>query len=162
MNLDHVLAAVDDHLVRFDALRAGKAPPAACDASARPLSGDYLGERVRVHLNLHNGCYVVSHGGRVAGYTNAIRLADVVPRVSVPGFERCHDDQVRNVHAYLDGDLAAIGDDVRGPPANWRRLRYNCRIQTKPCFVYEDDESCFAGAAEAVGLPGGRLWVSRR
>jgi hypothetical protein len=150
--------------------RASKAPPEVCDPSKRPLPASAIGKRVRVHMNLHNGCYVVSirrpagRGRRpgdrwqVAGYTKGLRLSDVTAQVSEAGFESCRREQVRNVHAWIDGILREVREDAP-PPEGWRRLRYNCRTQAFACF-YQDTGDCFVSATAAVGLSRGRFWVS--
>jgi hypothetical protein len=143
-----------------------KAPPAACDPSKRPLPASVIGQAVRVHWNWHNGCYAVSTntrgvGYRVQGYTPAVRLVSVTAQVSEAGFGRCHDDQEKNVHAWLEGTLVEAGPDIEGPPFGWRRVRYDClKATSQPCFFYEDTNLCFGSAREFVGLPGGRMWAS--
>jgi hypothetical protein len=139
--------------------RGSKTPPSFCDPSARPLSKKYLGQRVLVHVNLHNGCYAVTVGRRVVGYTDGLRLADVTARVRSREFERCQEEQVRNVHAWLLGTLTEIGARADAP-VGWTRLRYNCLRQRRPCFLLEGTETCFVSAPEVIALPGGRVWAN--
>ncbi len=135
-----------------------KVPPASCDPSARPLPPSALGKRVRVHLNLHNGCYVVTIAQKVAGYSPALLLTDVTSVVSKAGYARCREERSRNVHAYLEGTLEGAGE-ARGTvgPA-FRRLRYNC-LTAPPCFYLEDTGECLVRAKQAICLPQGRVWV---
>jgi len=125
--------------------REWKTPP-PCDVAAtgRQLRAGLKGERVRVHVNLHNGCFVVGHRGLVAGYARSLTLKNVQPRVSQAGWARCNTEQVRNVHAYLEGELASVS--ATRPGAGWRRITYNCKV-AGPAFHY-DDGSVFEGAAE--------------
>jgi hypothetical protein len=131
-----------------------KKPPAACNPSAKPLDARLVGQRVRVHLNLHNGCYVATWKGKVAGYAEALVLVEVRARVTPSGYERCRTEQTRNVHAFLEGRLERIGRSEAPPGA--RRLSYNC-LTGPPCFVFSDG-ACFAEAEMVVALPGGLVW----
>jgi hypothetical protein len=131
---------------------AWKTPP-PCDTAStgraltKAISKKLAGKPVRVHLNLHNGCYVFTHKGLVTAYARFFHLRDVLPRVGVGGYRRCHELKVRNVHAYLKGTFV---DDK--PPAKrgkgWRRITYNCKTNKRPCFYYVDNNECFEGAAE--------------
>jgi hypothetical protein len=146
-----------------------KRPPPRCDPSKRPLPiHDVLGVRARVHLNLHNGCYVVTIKSKVVGYAHALVLDDVTAGVSMSGYRRCRDEGVRNVHAFLEGvvvaaDAAALGS---GPPSpavskrrGLRRISYNC-LTHPPCFFYRDgSEACFESAERAVMYPAGLVLV---
>lgn len=131
---------------------AWKTPP-PCDvkATGRPLSASLSkkleGKPVRVHLNLHNGCYVFTLRGRVIAYATHFYLRDVRPKVGVGGFRRCHENKVRNVHAYLEGTFV----DGKPPPTRgrgWRQITYNCKTNQRPCFFYVDNDECFEGAEE--------------
>ena len=126
-------------------------PPCDVEATGKPLtkaiSKKLAGKPVRVHLNLHNGCYVFTSKGLVTAYARFFYLKDVLPRVGVGGYRRCHELKVRNVHAYLEGTF------VDGkPPAKrgkgWRQITYNCKTNQRPCFYYVDNDECFDGAAE--------------
>lgn len=131
---------------------AWKTPP-PCDTAStgraltKAISKKLAGKPVRVHLNLHNGCYVFTHKGLVTAYARFFHLRDVLPRVGVGGYKRCHELKVRNVHAYLQGTFV---DDE--PPKKrgkgWRRITYNCKVNKRPCFYYVDNNECFEGAAE--------------
>lgn len=132
-----------------------------CDSTKRPLPEALVGQHVhvRVHLNLHNGCYVVSLGGKVQGYTEALMLRDVTTAIMPAGYAACRDEQVRNVHAYLVGTLVEAGV-YHSPPAGWKRLRYNC-LTGPPCFVLRDEsERCLTIAPAVLALPGGHVWVA--
>lgn len=131
---------------------AWKTPP-PCDVAAtgrpltRALARKLEGQPVRVHLNLHNGCYVFTHRGRVTAYARFFYLTDVLPRVGVGGFRRCHQKKVRNVHAYLEGTFVD-GEPPATRGRGWRQITYNCKTNQRPCFFYVDNDECFEGAAE--------------
>lgn len=128
--------------------REWKVPP-PCDpkATGRQLDAKRLkGDQVRIHVNLHNGCYVVSNRGLVAGYAKALTLKGVGPKVSQGGWEKCNTTKVRNVHAWLEGAFVSQTATVpRGK--GWRRVSYNCK-ERGPNFYYTDDDSVFEGAQE--------------
>lgn len=138
-----------------------KRPLKPCTSAQRPLSRDVIGEVVRVHKNLHNGCYAVSdpRTRKVLGYTPALVLRDVRPHVSKAGHRRCMDQGVRNVHAFLEGTLASFGpesrhfDDESLLLRGWRKLTYNC-LTGDAAFHFRDDDSVFVGAERVVLLPG--------
>jgi len=134
-----------------------KKPPPTCDPSSRPLPDSALGQRVRVHLNLHNGCYVASKKGKVLGYSPSLELRDVTSSVSMSGYRRCREEQTRNVHAWLEGVLASADPAQPGSP-EWRRLSYNC-LTAPPCFFYVDTHSCFSSAEEVRCFQGGKVWA---
>jgi hypothetical protein len=135
-------------------------PPCAPAAAAKRLKHavqlrQLVGQKVRVHVNLHNGCYTISSRGRVAGYTKSLKLKDVTPRVSLSGWESCNVTKVRNVHAYLEGTLvSASAKKPRGKA--WKKITYRCK-EHGPCFYYPSTDKTFAGASEVVFLnKGGR------
>jgi len=104
------------------------------------------GDRVRVHRNLHNGCWVVSKGGKVQGYATSLTLKDVRPRVGAAGYGRCMSEQRRNVHAYLDGTLVSLR---ASSPQGWKRITYNCRDGPAGFYFVGSKSRLFEGAAEA-------------
>lgn len=107
------------------------------------------GEAVRVHRNLHNGCWVVSvrgsGGWRVAGYTTGVTLRDVRPRVGESRYRACKADQTRNVHAYLEGTLVKAS---ASKPKGWKRITYNCKTGPGPFFYFASSRKAFDGARE--------------
>jgi hypothetical protein len=111
------------------------------------------GKQVRVHVNLHNGCYVISHKGRVAGYARSLKLKDVTPKVSLQGWRACNTTQVRNVHAYLVGTLVSASAK-RPKGKSWSKITYRCK-EHGPCFYYPSTDKTFEGAAEVVFLNAG-------
>lgn len=135
-------------------------PPSSCDPGDRPLPRSAIGKKVRVHLNLHNGCYSVSVGGKVQGYTHALALRDVTTHVLKSGYKRCRDENKRNVHAFLQGTLVAAGKIATLPEGakNWRKVSYNC-LTHPPCFYFTDDGACLTSAYEVVAYPGGKVWA---
>jgi hypothetical protein len=123
--------------------------PPACDPSKRPLRIKGLkGKFVRTHVNLHNGCFVVSYKSKVQGYSKALKLKDVRPRVGQAGWQRCNTSQVRNVHAYLDGELVS-GKTSRKSGKGWRQISYHCKTHG-PYFFFVDTDEPFKGAKEAI------------
>lgn len=123
--------------------------PPACDPSKRPLKLKGLkGKFVRTHVNLHNGCFVVSYKSKVQGYSKALRLKDVRPRVGRAGWERCNTSKVRNVHAYLDGELVS-GKAAKKTGSGWRQISYHCKTHG-PHFFFVDTDKPFLGAREAL------------
>lgn len=125
-----------------------KLPPCDLEATGRVLTASKakgLG-RVRIHLNLHNGCVVVSSKGRVQGYVRGATLKNVRPRVGMAGYQKCKREQVRNVHSYLEGELASVG--TRRPSGGgWRKISYNCKTHG-PYFFFKKGGGKFEGAAE--------------
>jgi predicted DNA-binding WGR domain protein len=119
--------------------------------TGKPLTGALLaklrGKRVKVHLNLHNGCYVITYKGHVAAYTRAFHLKDAHPRIGLGGYKRCHEEQVRNVHAFLEGELVSAEPPRERGGRAWRSITYNCKTHG-PCFYFENDETCWNGSAE--------------
>jgi len=137
-------------------LKNPKAPPAECEPGDRPLDTESLiGQRVRVHLNLHNGCYAISQRGKTLGYASRFALASAASSVSRSGYKRCREEKKRNVHAWLEGVLL---DEPSRTPIGWRRVSYNC-LTHPPCFFYVDDGACFVKAIEVRGFEGGKVWV---
>jgi hypothetical protein len=154
---------VDEWFAWLDGKQAnpgpGKRPPLSCDPSARPLPRSVIGAHVRVHLNLHNGCYVISINRKVVGYAHAVELSGVTTSVSAAGYARCRDEGVRNVHAWLDGVLESA--DPAPPPEGARRLSYNC-LTKPPCFYFSDTGDCFKRSDRVLCFPAGRVFsVSR-
>jgi hypothetical protein len=139
----------------------GNPPRRVCDTSARPLDARaLLGSRVRVHLNLHNGCYVVGVGGRVQGYTHGVTLRDVTAKVSEAGWRRCRSEGTRNVHAWLEGTLADVAPTPPAAGRSWGALSYNC-LTMPPCFYWRESGVCFTDAREVRCLPGAVVFASR-
>jgi hypothetical protein len=135
-------------------------PPCAPGPAAKKLKhaiplAKLKGKRVRVHVNLHNGCYVIGYQGRVAGYARSIKLRNVRPRVSLAGWRSCNTTKVRNVHAYIEGEL--VSASAKKPKGKaWKKITYRCK-EHGPCFYYPSTGKTFEGAAEVVFLnKGGR------
>jgi hypothetical protein len=144
-----VTRAAEGALVKGAGAIVGKNPPAkVCDPSKRPLKlGPLKGKFVRTHVNLHNGCFVVSYKSKVRGYSRSLKLKNVRPRVGRAGWERCNTEQVRNVHAYLDGEL--VGTAAKKTGRGWREISYHCKTHG-PYFFYVDTDEPFEGSAEAI------------
>jgi hypothetical protein len=131
-----------------------------CDPSERPLSRSLLGQRVWVALHFVNRCYTVSIGGKVRGYTPALRLRDVATRVRPGGYEECRASHQRNVHAWLLGELVDAGEHLASvdAPAGWRRFTYRCK-DGPPAFFYPDDGEWVIAAHEVLAQPSG-VWAA--
>lgn len=71
----------------------------------------FASEKVRVYFNLHKKCFSVKSKktNRVLFHTNEIHLHDVTYKVSQSGRQRVLKEQRKNVHAYVDGKIGAIG-----------------------------------------------------
>lgn len=78
-----------------------------------------IGERVRVHVNLHKGCLSVTdpRTRKVIGYADSITIADVTFTVSEKARLRVVDKQCREVHAWAVGRLEAVNDTTAAPDA---------------------------------------------
>jgi uncharacterized protein DUF5591 len=115
------------------------------------------GEAVRVHRNLHNGCWVVSTksggGWRVSGYATGVTLKNVRPRVGKSRYEACKANQTRNVHAYLEGDLVKAS---AAKPKGWKRITYNCKTGPGPYFYDPKTRKKFTGASEVRLVQGSK------
>lgn len=72
------------------------------------------GERIKVARNLHRQRLSIRRkDGKVAGYAQSLKLADVQFHVSEAGRQRCIREGKKNVHAFASGRLSV------GPqPAN--------------------------------------------
>src|SRR5215472_10357626 len=66
---------------------------------------ELIGERVRVHFNLHRGDYVISQRGRVVAYAERVTLAGAEFVVSDARRRRVLASGQRSVHAYIWGTL---------------------------------------------------------
>jgi hypothetical protein len=84
-----------------------------------PRAGDIrAGGRVRVHVNLHKGCFSVldPRSGRVIAHVGDITLTEVTFRVQPGGLRRIREHGQRAVCAYALGTVAAVDTcpDVTG------------------------------------------------
>jgi hypothetical protein len=61
--------------------------------------------RVRVHLNLHTKEWSVARNGKVIVTCGELVLSDARCIVSQSGRRRCLKQRVRNVHAWIEGNL---------------------------------------------------------
>lgn len=114
-------------------LKRRNPPLKGCDPGDK-TPPNLIGEKVRVHVNLHNGCYVITHKGKVAGYVKSLTLEDVTPKISMSGYNKCKDEQQRNVHAFLEGTLVSMSATAPSG-GSWDKLTYNCKTRG-PHFYY--------------------------
>lgn len=108
-----------------------------------------IGERVRVHLNLHRGDWSISDPktGRVLRSATDVTLTGVTFRVSEATRQRIIDKQRRRVHAWAIGTLVSVdtAPDITGRDAvtyNPYRAPTFTRVDGTP--VLEVDEITFA------------------
>lgn len=65
----------------------------------------FKGERVMVYYNLHKHTFSVSYKSKVILHADYVKLKDVEFRVRKTGKERVRREMVKNVHAFVIGDL---------------------------------------------------------
>lgn len=65
---------------------------------------------VRVYFNLHNHKWSIKDKSNnvIVGHADKVTLGNVTPVVSQAGRLRVLKEKVKNVHAYLDGELMAV------------------------------------------------------
>lgn len=80
--------------------------------------------RAHVYRNLNVGLWSVRDpsAGRVVKHTERVEVVDAACRVQPGGLARALKRHVRNVHAYVIGDVKVAPARRRGP---WQRFRYN-------------------------------------
>jgi len=86
--------------------------------------------------------------GRVIAHRDAVSLSGAVFRVSEAGRQRVLREGVKNVHAWVAGDITNDPDAPRGSPVS---VRYNPR--TGPRFVTRDTGEAVLSAALVRLLP---------
>lgn len=76
-----------------------------------------VGDRARVHKNLHLGCWSVvdPRTGRVVAHVGRVALRDAECRVQHAGLLAVRRSGVRAVHAYVIGTLAALVGTAERP-----------------------------------------------
>ena len=72
--------------------------------------------RVRVYYNLNRAVWSIKamegeHKGRVIGYASSVTLRNAHTVVSEASRQRVLREQRKNVHAYIDGELVALGGE---------------------------------------------------
>lgn len=85
---------------------------------------------MRIHRNLHAARqgkpqWVETRAGRVAAYLDSVTLLNVSTRIQLGGLKRCQENQVRQVCAYMDGELSA-----ETPAGDWQRIAFDPRKDT--------------------------------
>jgi hypothetical protein len=70
----------------------------------------FKGERVMVYYNLHKHTFSVSYKSKVILHADYVKLKDVEFRVRKAGKERVRREMVKNVHAFVIGDLVDYCD----------------------------------------------------
>lgn len=82
-----------------------------------------FGKKVRVYRNLHKNCWSILHKGRVIGHADSVELKDVNLVVLRGGFERFQREQVKNVHAFVQGILVGVNQEY--PKITGIRITYS-------------------------------------
>lgn len=82
-----------------------------------------VGQRVRVHFNLHRHDWSVSQKGRVVLNADSITLENVRFIVSESGWRRSQTLGKRTVHAWAEGTVVAVNEPA--PNECTKRVRYN-------------------------------------
>lgn len=65
------------------------------------------GQKVRVHRNLNNGAWSITHHGKVVAHAEALRLHGVEFVVQGKARDRAKLERVRNVHAWAEGTFTS-------------------------------------------------------
>jgi hypothetical protein len=65
-------------------------------------------QRVRVYRNLHNGKLSIKYKNTVVGYCDFITLKNPKYIISASGKKRAIETRIRNVHAFVEGEIAFI------------------------------------------------------
>jgi len=125
-------------------------PPCKPEEHGRHDHKKAVGKAIKVHLNLHNGCYAFTLKGKVIGYGRSFHLTNVKPTVGKAGWEKCRREQVRNVHAYLRGTLKSTRPTKLKSKKGWRQVSYNCKTHG-PFFYFKDNNKPLEHAEEARG-----------
>ena len=69
------------------------------------LQAQLRGKQVRVHRNLNNGLWSVTHNGKVVAHAEQVKLQHVTFIVGHKSRERAKRERTRNVHAWAEGIL---------------------------------------------------------
>lgn len=82
----------------------------------------FTGKRVMVYYNLHKHTFSVSYQNRVIMHADYVQLSDVEFRVRQGGKQKVRDEQRKNVHAFVIGNLMDYCehpcDTMPGPTSN--------------------------------------------
>ena len=65
----------------------------------------FLGKRVMVYYNLHKHTFSIRYDNKVILHADFVKLGDVEFRVRPGGKERVRSEQMKNVHAFVIGNL---------------------------------------------------------
>ena len=84
-----------------------------------------IGQRVRVHYNLHKKCLSVQDKKtrRVIAHRDAIVLSDVEFKVSQPGLKRVRERKRKEVIAVIEGTF--VGPSVDMCSGEWHQVYFN-------------------------------------
>jgi len=109
----------------------------------------FLGKRVMVYFNLHKKTFSVTFNGKVIMHADYVKLGDVEFRVRKGGNERVRREKVKNVHAFVIGELLDYCiypcDDLPNPTSD-KVVTYV--PDTYDSFVYKQSEEPIYRAQE--------------
>lgn len=114
-----------------------------------------VGQRVRVHFNLHRGDFSVidPKTGKVVANVPGIVLSDAEFRVSEKSRQRAIDRGRRSVHAYVIGFVSALS--YRHNPGDIK-VTYN---PFRSGFFHQSVSGDRVDSADSVGFSDGYCWI---
>jgi hypothetical protein len=71
---------------------------------------DVMGKRVMIYYNLHKHTFSIKYKNKVLTYSDHIKLSNVEFKVNQKGKERVRTEKVKNVHAFVIGDLEYLSN----------------------------------------------------
>lgn len=78
-----------------------------------------IGDKVRVHKNLHRGDWSVTVNGKVVAHVSEICLSGISFKVRETTRQRVIAKRCRGVHAWIEGTVSSV------PRGNWVPITYN-------------------------------------
>ena len=111
-----------------------------------PPKEELVGKRVMVYYNLHTHTFSVRLNERVVLHTDYIKLENVEFRVRPGGREKVRQQQSKNVHAFVIGnivDYTLPGEEIPNPSTD-KQATYN--PYKYDSFVKKENEKPIFGA----------------
>lgn len=90
---------------------------------------------IRVHRNLHRGCYSIVQHGRVVGHEDTFCLLNAEFRVGEKSRQRVVREKRKNVHAYVKGTETNVP-----LPSGLRKVTYNPYDERGAFILLDTDE----------------------
>jgi len=92
-----------------------------------------VGKRVQVYYNFHKKCWSVrdKKTRRVIGWTQRIRLKDVVFKVSEAGRQRVLSQRRKNVHAWAEGTITQRTPAGDTTPVVYNPYKYSTFVENE-------------------------------